>query len=242
MCKHPRVVFCALMLGAWLPGMVSAQPPYFLSAGVSSTHQEGNLLLRIVFNGSSERATVAWQETPNGVDLYRRTVGFECGAFERINPEPFAWTWAGGFNPLNIDYVDTTTLAGNAYEYMIRAVDSDRNPIPTNPDVSVGYVTNGETLIGHGTIITFNLCGYPVDDYVHESCPQECLPYFLSRSVVLEPYANTGQTLSLYGQISTTWNCEGSFATHGLVTRVEPSVCLVGVESATWGKIKRVYR
>ena len=144
---------------------------------------------------------------------------------------------------MNIDYVDITTLAGNAYEYMIRAVDSERNPIPTNPDVSVGYATNGETLIGHGTIVTFNLCGYPVDGYVHESYPQECLPFIdMGRSAVLEPYVNTGQPLRLYGQISTGWNCEGSFATQGVIARVEPSRCLTAVESTTWGEMKHLYR
>ena len=181
MCK--LILSYALVLGACLPSAVFAQPqgpPYLFSAGAFSTDQEGNLNLRIMFNGHPERANVAWQETPNGVDLYRRLVGIECGAFERISPAPFAWVWDrenSYYNPMNIDYVDTTTFAGTAYEYMIRAVDSERNPIPTNPDVLVGYATNGDALIGHGTIVTFNLCGYPLDGYVHESCPQQCLPF-----------------------------------------------------------------
>lgn len=96
--------------------------------------------------------------------------------------------------------------------------------------------------LGQVAVCGVRLCGYPVDDDVHVGCLQECLPPFTSLSVVLEPYANTGQTLSLYGQISTTSNCEGAFATSGAVTRVEPSLCLVGVESASWWEIKHLYR
>lgn len=234
---------CALGLTTWLPSPVQAQPPYFFSVGVSSTHQDGNLSLRFKFDGSTERATVVWNVTPNGLDLYRRTAGIECGEFERLNPEPFAWTWeSNSSNPMNIDYVDTTTLSGNAYEYTFRAVDAARNPIPTNPDVFAGYVTNGEALIGHGKIGTLNLCGYPIDDYAHLGCPLACLPFFTSLSAILEPYANTEQTLNLYGQLSTAYNCEGSFATFGVVTRVVSSVCFVGVESTTWWEVKRLYR
>ena len=91
--------------------------------------------------------------------------------------------------------------------------------------------------------MTFNLCGYPIDGYVHESCPEQCLPFIeMGRPAILEPYVNTGQPLSLYGQVSTGWNCEGSFTTQGVVTRVEPSPCLLAVESTTWGEMKHLYR
>jgi len=245
--KPSAIATWAVVLGTCVSGTVFAQTGPFLyvfSAGVSGTFQGGDLHLRIVFNGSYERATEIWYERPNGIDLYRRVVGIECSGFERISSQPFAFAWDPNhfYNPLNLDYVDAATSAGNAYEYMIRAVDANRNQIAANVDVSVGFVTNGETLIGRGTISTSNLCGYPVDDYWLSGCPEECLPAFMGHDAVLAPYANTGQTLSVYGQLLTGVNCEGSFTTHGTVTRLAPSVCLVGVESTTWGKVKHLYR
>src|SRR5262245_38966471 len=155
--------FMALALGVCLAHPVTAQvnEPYIFYVGVFSTPQAGNLALQIEFN-AGEDANVVWPETPAGIDLYRRAVGFECSDFERLNSEPLPFSWDyPSYNPLSLDYVDGTTSPGNAYEYMVRAVDSNRDPVIANPDVSVGHATNGETLIGHGTIITYNICGYP---------------------------------------------------------------------------------
>jgi hypothetical protein len=229
----------ALVLGVSLARTVGAQvdPPYLFSAAVYGTPESGDMLLRIEFISAGLNSLYLWPETPAGLDLYRRVTGFECGAFERLNPEPLPFTPYG-----DLDYVDGTTSPGNAYEYMIRAVDSNRDPVTANPDVWLGAVTNGEALIGHGMIGTDNPCGYPAPYLIHLPCPEECLVHFVESGWVLYPFANTGQSLSIYGTFSTAFNCEGYYTTFASVTRVEPSLCLVAVEPATWGDVKRLYR
>jgi hypothetical protein len=229
----------ALVLGVSLASTAGAQPlPYTFSAAVFSTPQAGDLLLRIEFISDGLDSDYHWPETPAGLDLYRRVIGFECGDFERLNPEPFPFTPYG-----DIDYLDGTTLPGNSYEYRIRAVDSNRDPVIANPEVRLGFATNGEALIGHGTIFTHNLCGYPGPYYVHASCSEECFPGFVGWNFdPLVPYANTGQTVSIYGAVWMLANCEGDYETFADITRVEPSTCLVAVEPATWGGVKRLYR
>jgi hypothetical protein len=128
---------------------------------------------------------------------------------------------------------------------MIRAVDSNRDPVTANPDVVAGYVTNGEALIGHGTIVAYPRCGYPGTMPVHLACPEECFPAFVGWHGIslLYPHANTGRSVSVYGEVYTGWDCDtGAFTTLARVTRVEPSLCIVAVEPATWGSVKRLYR
>jgi len=246
--RSPTIATCAVALALSTAIPVTAPtnppPPYWVSGGIWSTPVDGNLHLHIEFMDWWQAPGVAWLETPAALDLYRRLVGVQCSDFERLNTEPFPFSWLGGwYNPLDLDFVDTTTKVGHVYQYMIRAVDANRDPVAANPDVLVGYVTNGEALIGHGTIVSSNRCGYPAPDLVHRPCPEECFPWLsCGPESDLLPLVDTGQTVRLYGRIETGYHCEFGFDDYADVTRAEPSTCIVAVEAMTWGEVKRIYR
>src|SRR5262245_14754318 len=146
-----RLLAWPIVMAACLPVMTSAQTNYALLPVLSSSEEAKGLRLRIDFI-NRHWATAVWSVTPDGVDVYRRTMGFECSAIERINPEPLPWTWhdAPSFgSSMTIEFIDTTSRAGTAYEYLIRSVP----PIAENSDVVVGHATRGEALIGHGDIV-----------------------------------------------------------------------------------------
>jgi hypothetical protein len=111
------LVLGALAVGVSLPGTVGAQiaapsnPPYAFYVAVFGTPQAGDMRLHVEFHGYGEEATLVWPETPAGIDLYRRAVGFVCGDFERLNPEPLPFAWDAGniWNPMNLHFVDETT-------------------------------------------------------------------------------------------------------------------------------------
>jgi hypothetical protein len=245
--RKSTIPFWAFVLSFVSANAAFAQdpPPYHVSGGIQGTLVNGHLQLHIEFMDWWQAPGVPWSEMPAGLDLYRRVVGFECSDYERINPEPFAFSWsADWYNPLDLDFLDTTTTTGNVYEYMIRAVDTNRDPVTANPDVSVGYVTNGEALIGHGQIARSpQHCGYPGSDFVHVPCPAECLPWFTNAPLaILLPVVDTGQTVRLYGQLFTGYSCEFGFDVGATITRVESGTCLVAVEAKTWSDVKHLYR
>src|SRR5262245_52149404 len=225
-------------LGAGLPGTSLAQtPPYPLLPVLTRIEEAGALRLQIVFMNNPQWATAMWSATPDGIDLYRRQMGFDCSSFERINSEPIAWSWNDG---MTIEVVDATTSPGNVYEYLIHSVPSTAE----NPDVIAGHVTHGEALIGHGDILRTVLCP-PYRSQRARTCEQECFPAVqLTWGPDLEPYVNTGQPLALYGWIDGTGlnTCSDAYVTWGSVTRAEPRTCLLAVEAATWTAAKRLYQ
>jgi hypothetical protein len=230
------------------PAATAAQQAILFSASATGSLQEGDLHLSLYFD-TNHASTNLWSQVPDGFDLYRRAVGTDCGEFERISEAPVAWTWDPSVDLVKtVDYTDTTTADATVYEYMIRAVDSQRLPIPEDADVSLGYVTRGEALIGHGTLTMGTAwCVLPPGSLhpIYEiTCLHECFPPLgnVDGDGILEAYAD-GQTVRLYGQIYMTHNaCEVGHFALGTVTGVEPYDCLVGVESMSWSDSKRLYR
>ena len=242
-----KLLAMALMLLVQ-PSVAGAQQSILFSASATGSLQEEDLHLSLYFD-TNHASTNLWSRIPDGFDLYRRVVGTNCGEFERISEEPIPWTWDPSVDFVKtVDYIDTTTADATLYEYMIRAVDPERRPIAEDPDVSLGYVTRGEALIGHGALtMGIAWCMLPpgsLHPIYEKTCLQECFPPLgnVYGPGVLEPYAD-GPTVRLYGQIHmTSTACEVGHFALGTVTRVEPYACLVGVESMSWSDSKRLYR
>lgn len=244
----PRAVLFAIVIVSFHAAATAAQQPIVFSASATGSVQEGDLHLSLYFE-TKHFSTNTWFQTPHAIDLYRRAIGYDCGDFERISDEPIPWTWDPSIEfEKNVDYIDVSTTDATVYEYMIRAVDSDRLPIREDPDASLGYVTCGEALIGHGELTMGSAwCMLPygsLHPIYQNTCLNECFPQLgnVYGAGVLEPYAD-GQTVRLYGQIYMTHNaCEPGHFALGTVTRVEPYECLVGVDAKTWSNSKRLYR
>jgi hypothetical protein len=204
--------------------------------------------LRLVIDAEEHYwGQVSWQELPYGVDLYRRPIGLSCVSLERINAAPLPWFWESGLAPSPLfEFLDDSAEEGQAYEYVIRAVDAQRLALAGNPDASLGFFSFGEALIGRGEVVTGSCpCGYPCQRAAYYiPCESECLPYlsYPWPPQNMDPFVDTGQTVLLYGTIATGQGCENDIITRASVTRVESSTCLVGVEESTWTQSKQLYR
>jgi hypothetical protein len=187
-----------------------------------------------------------WDPVPVVVDVYRRTLGSECGPMVLLTETPVSWPGlTENSGPVDLDEViDGDAEAGVAYEYILRAVGAGREPIPGDDDVVVGYTSVGDVLISHGTLVAFPDCGISGISYLNpcgETCfPQYHVPFYPSE---VGQYVNTDTELLVYGHFETEWSyfCN-SYVPRAVITSANPGLCVVAVEETTWGVVKSLYR
>jgi hypothetical protein len=190
--------------------------------------------------------TYCWTDNFVGVDVFRRTLGSQCGPPVRITEEPLPWNHQAVFDEPFVlaDIVDTGVTANTAYQYEAVAVDAQRNPVPGNSEVILGFASTGVALIGHGILTRGPDCGISSVD-MFSPCAGQCYASALAFSVPPEavPYFNSGTPLLIYGEFDGTF---GGFCNSYIpvvnVSSVEESPCVVGVTPTTWGAVKMIYR
>lgn len=241
-----RVLRCSFAIVAVSLLATGVAQPINLNPAMTSSLEADGLHLTIGFDNNGF-GPVTWPQMPSGVDLYRRSLGLECGDAVRVTDAPIPWSWNDQAPfpefALQIQFVDPTTADGTGYRYEVRAVDGDRNPIAQDPEAVVGFATHGEALLGHGSLLSGGDCGLSFTQEV-EPCPNECFPAALvGVPDELAPYFNTGQTFLLYGSITgvSRFFCNTSIP-QAVLTRGTPSLCVVGVAPMTWTEAKRLYR
>jgi hypothetical protein len=231
-----------------------AVPPVTASAGTSdATCFHGSLTSSVEPDGLHIQITLTWWgwgncwgTEPAVVDVYRRALGATCDPMVLLTDQPLLWpgvTQSEGPAELG-EVVDGGAVAGTAYEYILRAVDAGRNPIPGDDDVVLGYASEGDALISHGTLVAMPDCGISSISFL-DPCPDACFPQFNVASYAVEvgAYFNTDTELLVYGQFDTEWAYLCNFyVPRVVISSVTPSLCVVAVEATTWGVVKTLYR
>jgi hypothetical protein len=170
-----------------------------------------------------------------GYDILRRAVP-TCGGYETLNAEVVPRVFGththyfGGVAP----------SPGTQYEYIVRPVDLDRQPvsIPGFCQPCVGYETCTPltTPFTAGTLID---AGWAV--FVMNPCPCYPAAYVENpQADAIRPYAGTGATLRLFGQA-------GCGTVEGCALNLEhfevvPSCEITAASARTWGQVKIRYR
>jgi hypothetical protein len=228
------------------PAFAQAQRPQILNPVLSSSLEADGLHLQVRFELGGGFGDEWWQPTA-GADLYRRTVGVRCGAWERLSAEPIVWNWDEsvelGEAHLEFEIVDASTAPGSAYEYQVRAVDPERKPVEENQHVTVGFATHGEALLGHGTLYGGPDCGISYTQQTYP-CQGECFPFLIAGATGdVAQYFNTGTTVLLYGRVTGVLHsfCN-SIVPVATFSSARPSQCVVSVRESTWSAAKRLYR
>lgn len=203
------------------------------------TGGEMHLELALINYGGGFYSTHCWTGVA-GVDVYRRTVGSQCGP-EVLIASGLAWTNAPLFGQSYVyaEIVDASVEANTAYEYTARAVGA-----AGNDDAVLGYVSTGPSLICRGTLSQSPDCGISMLSWV-TTCITDCFSfaYLGSYPSQAAPYFNTSTTLLVYGEFDgvLTGICNASFPLLN-ITSVEEAPCTVGVSTSTWGAVKALYR
>jgi hypothetical protein len=241
-----NLLMLVIAMGALLPATVfAATSDYVCFESTLDTHTEAD--------GFHVQITLSWWDwancwgsEPAGVDVYRRALGSVCDPEVLVTDEPLPWTGLLPYgDPVVLgEVVDATAVANTAYEYVARAVDAERNPVPGDDDAVLGYASAGEALIGHGTLVAEPDCGISSILWL-DACAGACYPrpYVGSLPAEATPYVNSETELRVYGEFN---GLSESFCNvhwpRVLVSRVEPGLCTVAVEPVTWGVIKSLYQ
>lgn len=239
------------IIGIVICTLLSAVP----ADAVESVCFEGSLVSSMEFDGLHVQVSLTqwawssycWTNELAGVDLYRRGLGISCGPLVLVTDEPIPWTGlpAEGVPFVLGEVVDDGVEENMAYEYVLRAVDAQRNAVAGNVDAVVGYVSTGEALIGRGILVAGPDCGISSIQWI-DGCAGECFPKpFVDSPVPSDvlPYFNSGTTLSIYGEFD---GVSPSFCNvhwpRAIISRVEESACIVPAQPMTWGAVKVIYQ
>jgi hypothetical protein len=236
------IVICALLPAAAFAG--TAGPNCFESEVAAQMESDG---LHVQITLTNWDWGFCWIADPAGVDVYRKTMGYlSCGALVRVTDEPLPWTGLGDVDqPIVLgEFVDASAEANTAYEYVGRPVDAERNALPGENDIVLGYASAGEALIGHGRLSSSTGC--TSQDAWIDLCEQECFgsPFINSAPAEVWSHFNDGVTYSVYGEftgLSEYRFCNLRYPV-ATITRVVPGLCIVATEPVSWGVVKSKYR
>jgi len=241
---HPLVLLIALC--ALLPAAASAG-----TANVVCFH--GELTSSMEADGLHVQITVVWWDWDNCwlteplfVDVYRRALGSTCTPLVLLTDQPLQWPAVPqGGGPVALgEVVDGDAVANTAYEYIVRAVGANRDPIAGDDDVVVGYASDGDALVGHGTLVAGPDCGMSSVSSLNP-CQDACFPFANVGSYPAEvnAYFNTDTELLVYGHFDAVWAylCNVHIP-RVTISSVTPSPCILAVEPASWGAVKSIYR
>ena len=183
-----------------------------------------------------------WPTTGRGnavaFDVFRRTLGYECGPEERVTDQPLAWPVTED-DVFEITFTDASVTPNTAYRYEARPVDAERNPARGEQVSGVwGYGVAGVALLAHGQLLQDDFPWVNVGE-----CPGEC---FVSALVTGPGLSETplpwGSTVNLYGSSVYVNHDFNIWSTYLWVTSINPAQCIVAVESVKWGMVKRLFR
>jgi len=171
-------------------------------------------------------------------DLYRSTLGYECGAEERVTEQPIPIAWpADELGVFETSCADPGVTLNTAYRYEARLVDPERNPAQDTGSVR-GYGVAGVALLAHGQL---GQQDFPLVDVL--GCPGECfVPAGIVTGSGLNGSLPFGSTVDLYGSNIYMWKPGDYWQTALWVTSISPSECLVAVEPVSWAALKRLYK
>ncbi len=173
-----------------------------------------------------------------GFDVYRKTLGHECGAEERVTVEPIAWPTADCAAPADVNFTDPNVTLDTAYWYEARPVDAERNPAEgegVSPVRGVGVA--GTALLAHGPASlgdNFNV--------IVGGCPGECFPSAIVRVSGVDWDEHWGNTVAVYGNNAGVEYYSNMWVTMVEGTSVRPAPCVVAVERTAWGAVKGLYK
>lgn len=201
-------------------------------------------------DGVSVNVSLGWSEVPNyppterpewvGFDVRRRTVA-NCGAWVRVNAEPFPRT-PGKSETYNL--VDVAPVTGTLLEYQVLAVDAERNEVPLGPECDFwcspsAWVScpDQSAPLTHGTIdddMGWALLIVP--------CASTCYGGFYYDGPLVEelrPYVRTGVEIRFFGggYCGTVEGCGMN------IERYELAPCNpVPTRPQSWARLKGSYR
>lgn len=178
-----------------------------------------------------------------GYDVLRRSVK-TCDAFVRVNAQPFVRT--PGISQ-SFTYTETPPATGVLYEYRIILVDAGRNEVVIGAsdcdcagrDARVSCPEYSAP-VTQGTLSDW---GWTL---VVSSCPGSCYPSCIYGEMgnalydELRPFAGTGTVLRFYGAVFCC-TLEGPVLSIDHYD-VAPCETVVPVRTATWGRVKALYR
>jgi len=168
-------------------------------------------------------------------DVFRSTMGHECGPEERVTDQPIAWPVVQGPGNFEVSFTDPNVIPNTAYRYEARPVDAARSPAQGMLVSSVwGYGIVGVALLGHGELIPFD--NFTV--YVH-TCQSECFPDGL---VVGTSLMQLGTTVILYGNRVGLTSQSNLWYPEFFATSANQAPCLVAVEPVGWSALKSLYK
>jgi hypothetical protein len=170
-------------------------------------------------------------------DVFRKTLGYECGSEERVTDEPLAWPVTA--DPVfEVGFTDPDVTSDTAYRYEARAVDAERNPaqgiMPPFGGSVWGYGVVGVALLAHAQLFWGDNFTLSVN-----SCPGECFADGLVRAT---PELPLGTTLLLYGNRVDVDYQSNLWWPLLVLTSTSPAPCIVAVEPARWSTVKRLYK
>jgi hypothetical protein len=173
-----------------------------------------------------------------GFDVYRKTLGYECGAEQRVTDEPIAWPTAECPAPAEASFTDPNVTLDVAYRYEARPVDAERNPAAgenVSPIWGVGVA--GTALLAHGPVYLGDNFNVTVWD-----CPGECFGWAIVRMSGVDWDEHWGNSVEIYGSNVGVEYYSNLWVTMVEGTSVRPALCVVAVERTAWGAVKRLYR
>jgi hypothetical protein len=209
----------------------------FYDAFLRATH-DGTAMQLLLSVGHRNFGPGFWRGNAVAFDVFRRTLGHECGPEERVTDQPLPWPCMEGPGVFEVHFSDPDVTPDTAYEYEVRTVDAERNPAQglVQPPVR-GYGVVGVALLAHGQLVegdnfTVMLAG----------CPAECFPTGLSSVSPVEFGLPWGTTVNLYGDGVSEHYYSNLWLPSFHVTSISPATCLVAVEPVRWSTLKRLYK
>jgi hypothetical protein len=173
-----------------------------------------------------------------GFDVYRKTLGYECGAEVRVTDEPIAWPTVECSASADVSFTDPNVTLDTAYGYEARPVDAERNPAQgeqVSPVWGVGVA--GTALLAHGLVHQGDNFNVIVDP-----CPGECTASGIVRMSGVDWAALWGNTVEVYGNNVGVEYYSNLWLTMMEGTSVRPALCVVSVERTGWGAVKVLYK
>lgn len=171
-----------------------------------------------------------------GFDVFRRTLGYECGSEKRLTDEPIPWPVTG--NPgFEVSFADPDVAPNTAYRYEARPVDAERNPAEGALVTSVwGYGVVGVALLAHGQLVlgdNFNV--------IVGTCPDECFPACLLTGISVSD-EQLESTVELYGNGVNVESYSNQWNPQLYCTSISPAPCPLAVEHVGWSALKVLYK
>ncbi len=173
-----------------------------------------------------------------GFDVFRKTLGYQCGIEERVTDEPIAWPAVECNAPFEASFVDPDVTLNTAYEYEARPVDAERNPaVGEQVSPILGFGVAGTAALARGSVFlgdNFNV--------IIDPCRGQCFPSGVVYIAGFNWDEHLGNTVTVYGSGVSVTYYSNLWVTLLEGTSVSPASCANAVKPMRWGAVKSLYK